>query len=318
MPCLTSCCCGFSVKAGTRAIAILSVVSDSVMKTASWLMLHWQVYSVLGLLMVGTFNLEKDRLLERQISGWPGPSNGNPSFHGVVDPNLGNLDGHIRGEQVELRDYDDIHSLSNEDLKKYEKQKSKWDNKLFYPPLQIIFQDWSWWCQYTPSVSLLISWCLSLSWRGSDWRSAGCSYPGWPGPRSASSSPRWPCSTPPTRSAASRDWAVLMIVLCCRPCPPSLTSSPPGSRSTASCVSTPTSRPFQRTEDGSEAAQCPASGWPHTPPRPPTWGRATSRRRSPPSRCHCLRTRPPLTSLQTAHPLMTRLLHTQAHLRTWR
>ena len=83
------------------------------------------MYSVLGLLMVGTFNLEKDRLLERQISGWPGPSNGNPSFHGVVDPNLGNLDGHIRGEQVELRDYDDIHSLSNEDLKKYEKQKSK-------------------------------------------------------------------------------------------------------------------------------------------------------------------------------------------------
>ena len=29
MPCLTSCCCGFSVKAGTRAIAILSVVSLS-------------------------------------------------------------------------------------------------------------------------------------------------------------------------------------------------------------------------------------------------------------------------------------------------
>lgn len=26
MPCLTTCCCGFSVKAGTRAIAILSVV----------------------------------------------------------------------------------------------------------------------------------------------------------------------------------------------------------------------------------------------------------------------------------------------------
>ena len=43
-----------------------------------------QVYSVLGLLMVGTFNLEKDRLLDRQVGGWPGPSNGNPSFHGVV------------------------------------------------------------------------------------------------------------------------------------------------------------------------------------------------------------------------------------------
>lgn len=106
MPCLTSCCCGFSVKAGTRAIAILSVV-----------------YSVLGLLMVGTFNLEKDRLLERQITGWPGPTSGNPSFHGVVDPNLGNLDGHIMKEQLEYREYDIHTSLSNEELKKYEKQK---------------------------------------------------------------------------------------------------------------------------------------------------------------------------------------------------
>ena len=50
-----------------------------------------QVYSVLGLLMVGTFNLEKDRLLDRQVGGWPGPSNGNPSFHGVVWSWLFNL-----------------------------------------------------------------------------------------------------------------------------------------------------------------------------------------------------------------------------------
>ena len=113
MPCLTSCCCGFSVKAGTRAIAILSVVSVAqcllIMMiddndnnnddnddddddddecgdclSVSSLELCCQVYSVLGLLMVGTFNLEKDRLLDRQVGGWPGPSNGNPSFHGVV------------------------------------------------------------------------------------------------------------------------------------------------------------------------------------------------------------------------------------------
>lgn len=86
---------------------------------------YCQVYSVLGLLMVGTFNLEKDRLLERQITGWPGPTSGNPSFHGVVDPNLGNLDGHIMKEQLEYREYDMHTSLSNEELKKYEKQKSK-------------------------------------------------------------------------------------------------------------------------------------------------------------------------------------------------
>ena len=36
--------------------------------------------------MVGTFNMEKDRLFERQLSSWP--SNSNPSFHGVVNPNM--------------------------------------------------------------------------------------------------------------------------------------------------------------------------------------------------------------------------------------
>jgi len=46
MPFLTSCCCGFSVRTGTKAIAVLSLV-----------------YSVLGLLMVGTFKIERDRLV---------------------------------------------------------------------------------------------------------------------------------------------------------------------------------------------------------------------------------------------------------------
>ena len=99
------------------------------------------MYSVLGLLMVGTFNIEKGRLLDRQISGWPGPTSGNPSFHGVVDPNLGNLDGHIMKEQLEYREYDDIHSLSNEELKKYEKQKSK--SQSLVSRSITITQDWS-------------------------------------------------------------------------------------------------------------------------------------------------------------------------------
>jgi len=46
MPFLTTCCCGFSVRTGTKAIAVLSLV-----------------YSVLGLLMVGTFKIERDRLV---------------------------------------------------------------------------------------------------------------------------------------------------------------------------------------------------------------------------------------------------------------
>lgn len=53
MPWLTSCCCGFSVKTGTKAIAILSLV-----------------YSVLGLLMVGTFKIERDRILSEKHRNW--------------------------------------------------------------------------------------------------------------------------------------------------------------------------------------------------------------------------------------------------------
>ena len=50
-----------------------------------------QVYSVLGLLMVGTYNfgLDRQRLYERQMHGWP--SNSNPSFHGVVDTRVINV-----------------------------------------------------------------------------------------------------------------------------------------------------------------------------------------------------------------------------------
>jgi len=53
MPWLTTCCCGFSVRTGTKAIAILSLV-----------------YSVLGLLMVATFKIERDRLVIEKHRSW--------------------------------------------------------------------------------------------------------------------------------------------------------------------------------------------------------------------------------------------------------
>jgi len=128
MPCLTTCCCGFSVRAGTRAIAILSLV-----------------YSVLGLLVVGTYNIgmDRQRMYGRQMGGWP--SNTNPSFHGVVDTrviNVGSLpqseDAPVLTfkEDLDVEDYfdedpeDDLEEnleeeeVSDEDdLKKYEKKR---------------------------------------------------------------------------------------------------------------------------------------------------------------------------------------------------
>jgi len=120
MPCLTSCCCGFSVKAGTRAIAILSVV-----------------YSVFGLLMVGTFNLEKDRLLEKQFNihqHWPSQP---PRFDGPQPRDWSGLnrrdDDDDEDEEDDENDLTLLHeepipiwkdySLTNDDLKDYEKKR---------------------------------------------------------------------------------------------------------------------------------------------------------------------------------------------------
>lgn len=110
MPCLTTCCCGFSVRAGTRAIAILSLV-----------------YSVLGLLVVGTYNIgmDRQRMYGRQMGGWP--TNTNPSFHGVVDTrviNVGSLpqthDTPVLTykEDIDLDDYfdDDLEEDLDDDL----------------------------------------------------------------------------------------------------------------------------------------------------------------------------------------------------------
>ena len=72
-----------------------------------------KVYSVLGLLMVGTYNfgLDRQRLYERQMHGWP--TNSNPSFHGVVDTRELSLsvpqaiDGPITAYKDDLADYEE-------------------------------------------------------------------------------------------------------------------------------------------------------------------------------------------------------------------
>ena len=75
--------------------------------------------------MVGTFNLEKDRILDKQMNNY-WPSKSNPSFHGVVDSSLTttNID-HDFNDNIQY--HEDIHDvdISNDDLKEYEKKKSK-------------------------------------------------------------------------------------------------------------------------------------------------------------------------------------------------
>lgn len=93
MPWLSSCCCGFSVRTGTRAIAILSLV-----------------YSVLGLLMVGTFNIEKDKLLDKPSHNWPN----SPTYQGGGSPILPTPEWTLPEE---------IDGMTEEELKDFEKKK---------------------------------------------------------------------------------------------------------------------------------------------------------------------------------------------------
>ena len=87
-----------------------------------------QVYSVLGLLMVGTFNLERDRLFEQQVGSWPA-ANTNPSFHGVVEPGQHDLIPRVHDPNLDWPQHGDndihMHTMSNDELKEYEKRKSK-------------------------------------------------------------------------------------------------------------------------------------------------------------------------------------------------
>ena len=105
---------------------------------------------MLGLLVVGTYNIgmDRQRLYGRQMGGWP--SNTNPSFHGVVDTrviNVGSLpqshDAPVLTykEDIDVGDYfdddleedlkedlkedpeDDEVSDDDDDLKKYEKKR---------------------------------------------------------------------------------------------------------------------------------------------------------------------------------------------------
>jgi len=93
MPWLSSCCCGFSVRTGTRAIAILSLV-----------------YSVLGLLMVGTFNIEKDKLLDKPSHNWPN----SPTYQGGGNPILPTPEWTFSKE---------TEGMTEEELKDFEKKK---------------------------------------------------------------------------------------------------------------------------------------------------------------------------------------------------
>ena len=85
----------------------------------------FKVYSVLGLLMVGTFNLEKDRILDKQMNNY-WPSKSNPSFHGVVDSSLTTTNVDQDGFHDNIQYHEDIHDvdISNDDLKEYEKKRS--------------------------------------------------------------------------------------------------------------------------------------------------------------------------------------------------
>ena len=73
--------------------------------------------------MVGTFNLEKDRILDKH-NYWPSKSN--PSFHGVVDSTLTTTNMDHEGFQDNIQYHEDIHDvdISNDDLKEYEKKRS--------------------------------------------------------------------------------------------------------------------------------------------------------------------------------------------------
>ena len=83
---------------------------------------------MLGLLVVGTYNIgmDRQRLYGRQMGGWP--SNTNPSFHGVVDTrviNVGSLpQSHdtpvlTYKEDIDVGEYfdDDLQDDLEDDLK---------------------------------------------------------------------------------------------------------------------------------------------------------------------------------------------------------
>ena len=104
-----------------------------------------KVYSVLGLLVVGTYNigLDRQKMYGRQMGGWP--TNTNPSFHGVVDTRVINVGSLPQSHEAPVLTYkEDIHvddyfdddmdddlgeeleedDVSDEDdLKKYEKKR---------------------------------------------------------------------------------------------------------------------------------------------------------------------------------------------------
>jgi len=94
MPWLTSCCCGFSVRSGTKAIAVLSLM-----------------YSVFGLLAVGTFNYGKEILYREHIEQSRRPSGFQeirkpPEIFMEVPP-----DDHLLQKQMEIEKFKKMEEL---------------------------------------------------------------------------------------------------------------------------------------------------------------------------------------------------------------
>ena len=71
--------------------------------------LYLKVYSVLGLLMVGTFNIEKDKMLAKQDQYWPN----SPIYKGGGNPILTTPEWTLETE-----------GMTEEELKEFEKKKS--------------------------------------------------------------------------------------------------------------------------------------------------------------------------------------------------
>ena len=74
--------------------------------------------------MVGTFNIEKDKLLEKQHNNWPN----SPSYQGGNNPIL------TTGKETE--------GMTEEEFKEFEKKKSKLIHNVCTSAI-LDFQDWS-------------------------------------------------------------------------------------------------------------------------------------------------------------------------------
>ena len=94
----------------------MKIMNENVKKFKNKLFL--KVYSVLGLLMVGTFNIEKDKLLDKPSHNWPN----SPTYQGGGSPILPTPEWTLPEE---------IDGMTEEELKDFEKKKSIEFNSIY-------------------------------------------------------------------------------------------------------------------------------------------------------------------------------------------